>query len=502
MDSVADRLWGRKARFIYLLLATFIMLFTFLGARDIWTQEHRWADIVAGMFFRHDFFHPYLDNINYYDKPLLSYWLIVGFSYLTGELSTIALRLPSAFAGLLAVWSIYRLGTQLKDRNFGLLAGWILLTTYYFIFWSRTSSADMLNMAGSLFAVYWYFSKKNHPSFINYAVFFAVLAFTSLCKGLVGGIVAILAIFPDLVMNKEYKKHLNLHFFLAIIPAIFIYSLPFWASAHFGGEGYKQNGLYLVYRENILRYFQPFDHKDPIYTYFIFLPIYLLPWAIFFIPALFSVKSRWSSMRDTSKWMCWAVLILFLFFTLSGSRRNYYILPLIPYAILMTADWIHSETPKAYLKNIWAGRFALGFFLLLFVFVDILQSVYYVRFGSQAFVTTLKQKLPHSLSSSKLQYVMLDSESKLRFYLHLPAIKNYEVKGERTLQTTESLLKACPLLKNKNNERIYITRRDYVPLLEPFLKNHAKIETYAPQFKSILQFDKDMPVAFIPKHFA
>ena len=34
-----------------------------------------------------------------------------------------------------------------------------------------------------------------------------------------------------------------------------------------------------------LRYFQPFDHQGPIYTYFIYLPVYLLPWVVFFIPA-------------------------------------------------------------------------------------------------------------------------------------------------------------------------------------------------------------------------
>ena len=77
-----------------------------LGAREIWTQEHRWADIVSGMFYRHDFLHPYLGETRYYDKPLLSYWLIAIIAAITGDLSTWALRIPSALAGLLAIWSI------------------------------------------------------------------------------------------------------------------------------------------------------------------------------------------------------------------------------------------------------------------------------------------------------------------------------------------------------------------------------------------------------------
>src|SRR3990167_9494752 len=148
----AEFLWGKKAKVSYLLFAAAIILLTLLGAREIWTQEHRWADIVSGMFYRHDFLRPYLGENDYYDKPLLSYWLIAAFSQL-GGLTTWALRLPSACAGLIAIWSIYQLGTLLKDKSFGLLSGWLLLSTFYFIFWARVSSADMLNLAGILLAL-------------------------------------------------------------------------------------------------------------------------------------------------------------------------------------------------------------------------------------------------------------------------------------------------------------------------------------------------------------
>src|SRR5574338_164872 len=96
LAALADSLWGHKGRLGYLMLAAFVLLFTCLGGREIWTQEHRWADIVSGMFYRHDFLHPYLGNSDYYDKPLLSYWLIALFAKLTNALTTWSLRLPSA----------------------------------------------------------------------------------------------------------------------------------------------------------------------------------------------------------------------------------------------------------------------------------------------------------------------------------------------------------------------------------------------------------------------
>ena len=198
-SSWADLLWGTFSRPSYLFIAATLLLLMMLGGRELWTQEHRWADIVSGMFFRHDFFHPYLGSNDYYDKPLLSYWLIALVAVLTRHLNTWVLRLPSALAGLLAIWSIYRLGFRLRDKQFGLLCGWLLLTTFYFVFWSRVSSADMLNLAGSLFAVCWYFEKREETKGSNYAVFFLILALTSLCKGLVGAVVPVLAILPDLL---------------------------------------------------------------------------------------------------------------------------------------------------------------------------------------------------------------------------------------------------------------------------------------------------------------
>lgn len=181
--AIEEYFWGEKAQFRYLFLAAILLLLTLLGAKDIWTQEHRWADIVSAMFYRHDFLHPYLGNIQYYDKPLLSYWLIVVIAKLTGFLTTFTLRLPSALAGLLAIGSIYRLGSQIKNKQLGLLSGWLLLTTFYFVFWARVSSADMLNLAGSLFAVSWYMDHRRQSSLLSYTIFFLYSCFNFAMQG-------------------------------------------------------------------------------------------------------------------------------------------------------------------------------------------------------------------------------------------------------------------------------------------------------------------------------
>jgi len=490
---LSDVLWGPKAKCIYLFFAAAVLLFTCLGSHDIWTQEHRWADIVYGMFYRHDFLHPYLNDVNYYDKPLLSYWLIAGFSLLTGEFSTWAMRLPSALAGLLAIWAIYRIGTHVKNKQLGLLAGWMLLTTYYFIFWARTSSADMLNLGGILFAVAWYIEKREQPGLWNYTVFFLIIALTSLCKGLVGAVVPVLVILPDLLMNGEWKKHLRVSVVLAMIPAGIVYFLPFWASAHFGGSAYEQSGLYLVYRENVMRYFQPFDHKGPLWTYFVFLPVYLLPWAFFFIPALFGIKSAWQNMSARAKWMIWSVLLLFLFFTFSGSRRNYYVLPIVPFAILMTADWILKNAKR----SLWAARVAVIFLVIFVLNFDVLQPLYYSGGGVQGFADAMRQRV----KGSQWNFVMLDPESKVRFYLHLsPDVKNYSIHGGRGQQSAEALLQAWPVLQDKQKNVIFVTRQLYEAQLKNILQGYEVVEASPTWGERIFHIKNvNTPVAFIPQ---
>jgi len=499
LSSLVQMLWGRDAKFRFLLMAAVLLLFTLLGGRELWTQEHRWADIVAGMFYRQDFLHPYLGENTYYDKPLLSYWLIALLVKVGGAFTTWALRLPSALAGLLAIVSIYRLGSIISDKRLGLLAGWLLLTTFYFVFWARTSSADMLNLAGSLFAITWYYEKREHAGFFDYAVFFMIVALTSLCKGLIGAIVPLIAVLTDVVLRKSWKHYLSWRFFLSVVPALIVYLFPFWASSIWGGESYQQNGLYLVYKENILRYFQPFDHQGPIYTYFLYLPIYLLPWAVLFIPAVWGLRSRWSSMTLASKGMVWTLFILFAFFTLSGSRRSYYVLPMVPFAILVTADWVLAA--QEFKRQLWSAALMMVSFVLLFIALDILPSWYYSQVGVERFATALKHEASKTQPWQTWNVVMLDAQSKLNFYLQLPPhTPHLGVHGsKRQEQTAASLLKTWPVLQHKPDHTIFISRKAYASLLQPFFLGYRKVEVPMHSSWSFLKKpDQNAPIAFIP----
>ena len=96
----APRLFLDPIRGPRILLGTVVLLiFIMPGASNLWTHEGRWAVICREMMRSGDYVHPYLFDEEYYDKPLLSYWLMIGVARVFGGLSETAMRLPGILAG-------------------------------------------------------------------------------------------------------------------------------------------------------------------------------------------------------------------------------------------------------------------------------------------------------------------------------------------------------------------------------------------------------------------
>ena len=72
-----------RGALLLLLAATALLLLLGLGSRELWGAETRWANIALQMLQSGDYFDPYLKGSPYYDKPLLSYWLITATAWFT-----------------------------------------------------------------------------------------------------------------------------------------------------------------------------------------------------------------------------------------------------------------------------------------------------------------------------------------------------------------------------------------------------------------------------------
>ncbi len=266
---------GRADVFFWLTSA--LLIFWNLGARALWGAEGRWAEVVREMIISGDFFHPTIAGLPYFDKPLGSYWLIALASLFTG-LNEWAVRLPSALCALAALGAVRRLGSQLWVPAAGCLAGWILLTAQGFLFWARVGAADMANLAGIIMAVAWYWQRRERADCPSFLVFYLLLFIGAQMKGLTAIIVPALAVAPDLLRERRWRRLLGWRHWLALAIGLLVYILPF-LYASFSRADYSSSGVALVIRENIQRFFDPFDHIEPFYIYLKHIPVLFLPWS-------------------------------------------------------------------------------------------------------------------------------------------------------------------------------------------------------------------------------
>jgi 4-amino-4-deoxy-L-arabinose transferase-like glycosyltransferase len=353
-----DARWSKFAWLVLGLAA--ILFFARLGARALWASEFRWAEIAREMQLTSNYFWPTINGHPYYDKPLGTYWLVVASTWLTGGMNEAAARLPCAFAGTLAVAFLISIGRRLYDLRTGVVAGLILATSFSFVFFSRNASADIETIAGELVALVLFLRHESEPDGWWVVALWLVMALTSQMKGLLGFVLPIVVIgsycaladgWAELgraLLTGPLRQRLdwivirNRWFFnwktpLAIVLAGAIYYIPFAISNLETGSA---KGLSMVYRENVQRYFEPFDHRGPIYLYIYVIFALMAPWSALLPAALVDAHRRPPADSDHARSDRFTLVFFwatFVFFTLSGSRRSYYILPILPAAAILVA---------------------------------------------------------------------------------------------------------------------------------------------------------------------
>jgi 4-amino-4-deoxy-L-arabinose transferase-like glycosyltransferase len=346
------------AVYVPLAVATLVLSFWALGYRGLWAAEGRWAEVTRQMLLSGDFFHPNINGQPYFDKPLLTYWLVAAASFVTGTLDEWAVRLPSALALVVTLGTTVWLGGRLWSRQVGLTAGWLLLSTYSVLFWTRTGMADIENMAAIMLAVAWYWTWRDRPCFKAFFGFYLIAFIGAQLKGLTALVVPLAAVMPDVLAERRWRAYLKPAHFLAAALASLVYFGPF-LYASMTRPDYHSSGLALVFQENIQRYFDPIDHVEPFYIYFYELPVLLLPWLPLFAGALLATWSCRKALAARSRWLLWAVAMIFLFFSASGSRRSYYILPIVPFCALWMALYVSQAGGYAGIFRDAAGRFPI-----------------------------------------------------------------------------------------------------------------------------------------------
>jgi 4-amino-4-deoxy-L-arabinose transferase-like glycosyltransferase len=345
------------------LLAGFLF-FPFLGARDFWAPvEPRYAEIARVMFNRGEWIVPTINGRLYTDKPILYFWLVLIVSQLAGSVNEWTVRLPAAFGAVGTVLTTYLIGRDFFSRRIGFIAAVILATSVRVIWEGRWAHLDMLFTF--FFGLAMYFAARAILKENRNEIFaaYALTALATLTKGLIGVVLPALILISFILVRRDWRLVLEARLPSGILIFLIIAAPWFTAVNHAtGGQWLKD----FVFIHHIQRYTAGTGHREPFYYYLTTLPLDFLPWTLFAVPALFAYRLRRNYFQEpvTLFFSLWFMAI-FLFFTMSNTKRELYLLPLFPPMTLLVANYIDDlvlgDLPQG---RLYRGLSLLGFNLL------------------------------------------------------------------------------------------------------------------------------------------
>jgi 4-amino-4-deoxy-L-arabinose transferase-like glycosyltransferase len=325
---------------LIITLCCLLLFFYKLGARPLWEyDEAMHAQVAKEMLQRGDWCTPVFNGENFYDKPVLHFWLVIA-SYLALGVNELAARLPSALLGILGALLVYLWARSLYGSLTALLSALVLATSAEYVILSQNIIHDLalsLFISSTLF-LFHRASRENGFTRITFVCFYAALGCAVLTKGPIGLLLPGLIIFLYLLKTRQW--HLILNRRLAVGAAVFfIIALPWYIIMTLRHDDYLQ--AFLI-KGNIARFFsRKSGHREPFYFYIQMLTAGFFPWSVFIPSALYLHFQNFRQRKDNdSFFLLLSAVAPLVFFSLSRSKLPTYILPVFPaLAILIGRFW-------------------------------------------------------------------------------------------------------------------------------------------------------------------
>ncbi|MCP4179504.1 MAG: glycosyltransferase family 39 protein [bacterium] len=332
----------KSYKFLTVLLALYsgFIFFYNLGGDGLHSaQEGRAAIIARNMINSGEWFHIIFPGALVSEKPIMSYWFC-SLSGLVFGVNEFSMRFPSALAAFITVFLVYWFASKLYGKHVGLLSGFILSSTLFFIDQSHTARIDIVLCAfytASIMLLYvGYFENMKCNKKIY--LFYVVVALSILVKGPVSVGLVGLTILILVIRYRKIKIILDLKPFIGILIVLCI-ALPWFVYISYHSHGsfamdffINQNlsrftGINMVYRGG---------RRMSLFYYFPNMMSYVLPWSIFFPFIIIFKCKKIFKISDRTKFLLIWFLVVFIFFSLAAIKRPDYLLPLYaPMAIMI-----------------------------------------------------------------------------------------------------------------------------------------------------------------------
>ena len=381
-------------------------------------DESRYSQIAREMFERGDWLTPTLGGYNWFEKPVLLYWL-QHIAYNIFGVSEFSARFFSAVFGLGIVLVVWRLCLRVESliqkkgfysqnsNGFANFTAIALATSIGLIAFSRGASFDIILtfpitlslVCFMTFEIYAPHSHSDHnfqgyvvTDLIFLALFYVFIGVALLAKGLIGAVIPFGVVFTYYLFQMRLPQRLFIFSLFWGIPlAVLVASV--WYLPMYLTHGYGFIDEFFV-QHHFQRYTSnKYQHPQPFYFFWWVLPAMTIPWLPFLLTALWNMRNWRSGIAqipsDYLRYFALAwMLFPILFFSFSGSKLPGYILPALPGAMILVGDRIQrfvqrSETNKWLIFGLSSGMILTCF---------LVQSFFVKGFASHETVKYLIEK--------------------------------------------------------------------------------------------------------------
>lgn len=343
----------RRGSLVFALLAA--LCFLGLG-RNLWTpDEPREAELGRETWLAPGVI-PTLDGERFYEKPPLYYWTLALAYRLAGGPSPAAARAVSAVAALLTLAALYWWALRAASPRIALLAVAMLATGGQFLLSTHWVLLDPLLMLIATLAAWagWEAVAAERRALLPLAALYLCLALSLWTKGLIGPVLAAAGLALFCWIDRQERKLANQERALA--------RLWSWAGVGFlvasvaalAGAIYLEGGRQALWEwgwvNHVQRLVAPREtgHRQAFYYYLYTLPVAVLPWLVPLAGLLRPRFWRQGAGRGRLARYCGALAAGGLvILSLSATKRETYLLPLLPPLALLMAIEVEEYLARA-----------------------------------------------------------------------------------------------------------------------------------------------------------
>ena len=313
------------------MLVGVVTAFWTLSTKPLSNHECFVSITAREMLANKDFVWPTFNGRSRLQKTPLNYWLVAGFSKITGQVDEFTTRLPSAVFGVLTVAAIlYFVSGQFSFR-IAALSACVWATSLGFTRYTHNGRPEMTMIFFVTLCFLSFYSavttENRRRQIIYMIIFWMSLALGNLAKGPMPLPLVGVPLVLYVVIFRQWKKIPRLLPILGVV--IFLAILLPWPLAIAARVDWD---LAVWKREFVDRFFGDFASGDkPLYYYIEKMFQFILPWVAFVPVALAAPFFKVWDKKRSAMWFYWFCFVGgFVFLSLSGGKRQHYILPAMP----------------------------------------------------------------------------------------------------------------------------------------------------------------------------